>query len=256
MKPYHCIIIFAALVLSAALASMKSYRCTESYILSDMNQALLTTLHDTQDQWITPDTIRSYRANLKIEGLRDKNIISYVMRDEDKWHATKTSGMLATKMMTLQGNTVQGLANCSMLDIFGMSNQRLPMGLSMLAMVWAIGSMLYFRKRHSAVMLTDIGEMTYDELSGIFYNHQNKEVKFTPMQHQLMQMFWQNDHHILTKQEICDRLWPKKPDANETLYTLIRRIKPIIESNSTLKIESDRGKSYRLVNKQDTELLD
>ena len=51
---------------------------------------------------------------------------------------------------------------------------------------------------------------------------------------------------VVGKQEICDRLWPKKPDANDTLYTLIKRIKPIIEAHSTLKIESDRGKSYSL----------
>ena len=251
MKHYHSIIIFAALILSAALASVKSYKCTENDILSDMNRALLITLHDTQDQWITPDTIRSYRANLKMEELRDKNIISYVMRDNDKRHAAATGGMLATRMMTLRGNTVQGLASCSMLDIFGMSNQRLPMGLSIMAMVWAMGSMAYFRKRHPIIpILPSMGEMSYDELSDTFYNQKKEEVKFTPMQHQLMQMFWQSEHHILTKQEICDQLWPKKPDASETLYTLIRRIKPIIESNSSLKIESDRGKAYRLVGKR------
>ena len=256
MKPYHCIIIFAALVLSAALASMKSYRCTESYILSDMNRALAITLHDTQDQWITPDTIRCYRANLENEGLRDRSIISYVVRDEDKRRFASTDGMLATKIMALQKNKVQGLASCSMLDILCMSNQRVPMGLTIMAMLWGMGSMLYFRKRQQLSIMPSLGEMTYDELSVTFYNRKNEEVKFTPMQHQLMQMFWENEHHILTKQEICDRLWPKKPDANETLYTLIRRIKPIIESNSTLKIESDRGKSYRLVNKRDIELPD
>ena len=39
---------------------------------------------------------------------------------------------------------------------------------------------------------------------------------------------------------------PKKPDATDTLYTLIRRLKPVIEQHSDLKIESDRSKSYRL----------
>ena len=55
---------------------------------------------------------------------------------------------------------------------------------------------------------------------------------------------------IKTWQEICDHLWPKKPDATDTLYTLIKRVKPIIEANSNLKIESDRGKSYTLEIKQ------
>ena len=47
--------------------------------------------------------------------------------------------------------------------------------------------------------------------------------------------------------EICDALWPKKPDAHETLYTLVRRLKPVIEQQSDLKIVSDRSKAYRLV---------
>jgi len=50
----------------------------------------------------------------------------------------------------------------------------------------------------------------------------------------------------LSKAEICDALWPKKEDASETLCTLIRRLKPIIEEHSYFKIESDRSKSYGL----------
>ena len=66
------------------------------------------------------------------------------------------------------------------------------------------------------------------------------------MQHQLMEMFFLSPTHSLTKSEICAALWPKKPDASETLYTLIKRLKPVIEQHSDLKIESDRGKAYEL----------
>ena len=66
-------------------------------------------------------------------------------------------------------------------------------------------------------------------------------------QQQLMEMFFRSEAHQLTKTEICDALWPKKPDASETLYTLIRRLKPIVEQHSDLKIEADRGKSYGLI---------
>jgi DNA-binding response OmpR family regulator len=66
------------------------------------------------------------------------------------------------------------------------------------------------------------------------------------MQQQLMEMLWQSPTHQLSKAEICDALWPKKEVASETLYTLIRRLKPIIEEDSDLKIKSDRGKSYGL----------
>ena len=66
------------------------------------------------------------------------------------------------------------------------------------------------------------------------------------MQHRLLVLFMQAEGHRLTKQDICDQLWPKKPDASDTLYTLIRRLKPVIEANSRLRIACDRGRSYSL----------
>ena len=81
---------------------------------------------------------------------------------------------------------------------------------------------------------------------GNFVDAKGCIIKLTPMQQQLMEMLWKSPSHKLSKAEICDALWPKKEDASETLYTLIRRLKPIIEEHSDLKIESDRGKSYGL----------
>ena len=82
---------------------------------------------------------------------------------------------------------------------------------------------------------------------GHFVDAKGCVVKLTPMQQQLMEMLWLSPTRQLSKTEICDALWPKKPDANETLYTLIRRLKPIIEQHSDLKIEVNRGKSYGLI---------
>ena len=71
-------------------------------------------------------------------------------------------------------------------------------------------------------------------------------VKLTPMQHALLLMFFQTPRHQLTKQHICEALWPKKPDASDTLYTLIKRIKPVLETEGRLKVTSERGRDYRL----------
>ena len=81
---------------------------------------------------------------------------------------------------------------------------------------------------------------------GQFTDAQGHVVKLTPMQQQLMELLWHTPSHQVAKAEICDALWPKKPDASDTLYTLIKRLKPIIEQHSNLKIEVDRGKSYCL----------
>ena len=83
-------------------------------------------------------------------------------------------------------------------------------------------------------------------VDGRFVDAKGSVVKLTPMQQQLMEMLWQSPSHRLSKTEICDALWPKKENASETLYTLIRRLKPIVEEHSNLKIEADRGRAYEL----------
>ena len=90
------------------------------------------------------------------------------------------------------------------------------------------------------------GDLRYSESESRFFNAKGEYVKLTPMQQQLMELLWHTPSHQVAKAEICDALWPKKPDASDTLYTLIKRLKPIIEQHSNLKIEVDRGKSYCL----------
>ena len=46
--------------------------------------------------------------------------------------------------------------------------------------------------------------------------------------------------------DICRNLWPRKENAKESLYTLVRRLKPIVESNTNLKVVADKGGYYRL----------
>ena len=94
--------------------------------------------------------------------------------------------------------------------------------------------------------MTHYGGLRFSESESRFYGADGNLVQLTPMQHQLMEMFFLSPSHSLTKTEICNALWPKKPDASETLYTLIRRLKPVIEQHSDLKIESDRSKAYQL----------
>jgi DNA-binding response OmpR family regulator len=116
-----------------------------------------------------------------------------------------------------------------------------------MTLLWA--AFCLYRHRQNVMQLAGMlqyGGLCYAEADGAFYDVQGQRIKLTPMQQQLLEMFFRSDAHQLTKTEICDALWPKKPDASETLYTLIRRLRPIIEEHSDLKIESDRGKSYGL----------
>ena len=111
-------------------------------------------------------------------------------------------------------------AKCSAATIFSMSDQKPASVLWAMALLWGLYCFWHYRKQ---VPLVAFGGLAYSEVDRCFYNAKGKQVKLT-----------------------CDTLWPKKDDANDTLYTLIRRLKPIIEEHSDLKIESDRGRSYEL----------
>lgn len=232
LKGYHSIIIFAIIVMSAVFSSVSSYRRAQYAIAKDMDKALALTLKEYPHSYITPDTIQSYRSHLSIDLLKQNSNLCYVEKEDKKYH-------------------IESYANCSMLDILGMSNQRTSLSLSVLAMLWGMWCLYYNRRKRmtgTTGWVDTYGSLAYSAEKDCFFNQKdNQPIKFTPMQHQLMQLFMKADRHQLSKQEICDALWPKKPDASETLYTLIRRIKPIIEKGSNLRIESERGKAYRLI---------
>lgn len=228
MKPYASIIVFALLVLSSSVASIGSYCATEKQIARDLNQALALTLKEKCDNVITPDTIRTFNNHLQLTALRGKAVISVAARQKD----------------------FRCYAHCSAATVFAISDQRLPMTLVSLAMLWIIISTVYFRRYKPTDNNTQCyGGLVFNAADNQFYNTHHEHVKLTPMQQQLMEMFFHSPAHVLTKQEICNTLWPKKDDASDTLYTLIRRLKPIIEANSNLHIEVDRGRAYELKDK-------
>ena len=268
MKPYHSFIIFLAFIVSAICASASSYRCTEDDIVSDMNRALVITLHDRQDQWLTPDTIQDFRSHLRIDLLRETCTLCYVVDEKRGLRRVSSRDRnrqrLTSDAMTMNSHTIRGYANCSFADVFGMSNQRTPLALTLMAMMWAVATTLYNRRQTNTAIApcpeafipndnaitpsgrTSLGTLSYSTDDDCFYAiADGQPVKFTPMQQQLMRMFFSSNSHQLTKVEICSTLWPKKPDASETLYTLIRRVKPIIKEYG-LSIEADRGRAYRI----------
>lgn len=222
---------FCFFMLCALCTGINSYNRTKGLIAQDVNSALEQVLAKMPDNVVTTDTIRCYRNCLTIAELKDTAGIA--MR------TVRRDGRLETKLVAE--------ANCSFATTFMMSDQKASGSLLMVAMLWLLGSLWYVRRNRPELIVQ--GGLSY---GGIVYNNDKfmtqsgEQIHLTPMQHSLLEMFITAETHTLSKQEICDRLWPKKPDANDTLYTLIRRIKPIIEAHSALKIESDRGRSYSL----------
>ena len=225
MKQKHLVIVLFGLILASSATSFGSYRSTEQMVESDLSQALTQALAQQKSDVITQDTIRTFNSNLQIAELRGK----------------------ATIAIDAESRQFKAYARCSQATIFSLSDQRPTAILWTITLMWA--AFCFYRYRQNTELIINrlqYGGLSFAETEKTFYDAQGKPIKLTPMQQQLMEMFFNSGNHQLTKTEICDALWPKKPDASETLYTLIRRIKPIIEQNSNLKIESDRGKAYRL----------
>jgi len=232
MKQQHAVIVLFALILASSLTSLDSYRSTSQRVNEDMDRALAITMQEQQSDVISQDTIRTFNSHLQIAALRGKATLAVDTRSATQFKPR---------------------AHCSKATIFSLSDQRPAALLWVLTALWAMFFFLSEKLRvksealftfHSS--LTPFGGLTYAEAEGRFYAADGNPVQLTPMQHQLMEMFFHSPTHSLSKSEICEALWPKKPDASDTLYTLIRRLKPVIEQHSNLKIESDRSKSYRL----------
>ncbi len=187
-------------------------------VTEDMNQALAKALEEQQSEVISADTIRVFNNYLQTEDLKGKAVLAL---DTEKGFQPRPQVSTAT--------------------ILALSDQRPSMVLWSMVVLWGMYCLYQHRRR---VTMGMFGGLVLQE--GSFVDAKGCVVRLTPMQQQLMEMLWQSPSHKLSKTEICDALWPKKEDASETLYTLVRRLKPIIEEHSNLKIEVDRGRAYGL----------
>lgn len=245
MKHYHALIVFALLVLPSVFFSWQNVQTVKKEIRMDMSQALAKALEEQETFEITPDTIQNYCQHLQMEGLKSHSFIYYAREDEQNLLCSK-------KYTKKRGDKVyqyQCYASCSFAAIWGMSDQRVPLAFLLLSLLWVVGSSFYFKRRKN-VQVCSLGQLSYSAEEGHFYDKNNQKIYLTPMQEQLMKMFMSSDNLTLSKQDICAALWPKKPDASDTLYTLIKRIKPIVEERFCMKIVSDRGKNYSLIDKE------
>lgn len=304
MKPYFSVIIFILLSASSVITGADRYIDTKHKIESDLTNALNSTLADKGYLWVTADTIKAYRQlqnstsghvsmlindksfarNLSIPWLRDKAYISFDIINngnkanlKDKSLASVNGDTIIISPQTIKNKDISVVfrshAECSYATIFRMSDQRLPALLSLMAVLWAMMSFTYIRRKQTDLQqetsvpaygnkscmankekkptynehTITVGNMSFDNKAEIFYSPDNTEIRLTPMQFDIMKMFFRSENHKLTKTEICNSLWPKKDNADETLYAMIRRLKPVIETNSNLKIEVERGKAYKLI---------
>ena len=263
----------------------RSYLKTERLVISDLNQALQHTVLQHKDLWLNTDTIHTYARlqavmggpvsvsssnrkfteALSIPQLRDISSLSLHIVQKNDPVSTYTeipTGYLSSDTLLWLSTaadvsgltlTFRGYAHCSTGLIFSLSDQTLPALLLLTALLWGTFSFFYFKRRICVTSqnqpkeeLITFGNLSLSLPEACFYNENMKKLKLTPMQYALMELFYRSPSHLLLKSDICQSLWPGKDNADETLYTLIRRLKPIIENYSNLKITTDRGRAYEL----------
>ncbi len=200
------------------MTSLDRFRTTSRIVAEDMDQALAKTLEEQQSDVISADTIRVFNSHLQMKELRGKAVLTV---DTKRDFRPRPQVSAAT--------------------ILSLSDQRPSMVLWSMVLFWGLYCIFQHRKRMTIGMY---GGLALED--GQFIDAKGNVVRLTPMQQQLMEMLWLSPSHQLSKTDICNVLWPKKENANDTLYTLVKRLKPIIEQHSDLKIEADRGKSYGL----------
>ena len=243
-----------------------------------MNQDTLKTYSRLSAVFGNPVSIESYNKDfaeaLKLEQLKDKSgIIVHVKNKKaiDKPVTDATSGKDQTKnylasdtIIWLSANlnlpessqedlgiSFQGYVNYSASDVLALTDKKAPLLLLLLALMAGCLSWFLMRRKQAETPvqkenLIAFGNLTFSCDKACFYKEDQEKLRLTPQQYKVMEMFYLTSSHILARTDICEALWPGKENADETLNTLIRRLRPLIEENSNLKITTDRGRAYQL----------
>ena len=243
-----------------------------------MNQDTLKTYSRLSTAFGNPVSIESYNKDfaeaLKLEQLKDKSgIIVHVKNKKaiDKPVTDATPGKDQTKnylasdtIIWLSANlnfpessledlgiSFQGYVNYSASDVLALTDKKAPLLLLLLALMAGCLSWFLMRRKQAETPvqkenLIAFGNLTFSCDKACFYKEDQEKLRLTPQQYKIMEMFYLTSSHILARTDICEALWPGKENADETLNTLIRRLRPLIEENSNLKITTDRGRAYQL----------
>lgn len=250
-----------ALMIAAVLTSCFSYSDAKRDIASDLNEAMLAMVSENSELWTRRDTIAALRkihetthkpiiyqasdVNFRNPELKDAAYFALVLVDKKNVALKIQGSKIATDSIRLVPENaadgvaiqVQGFADCSMATVFAASDQTLP-GVLLMLSILSMASMLVWRRRGTRMQTSGVSVSTpaANPLDGI---------KLTPMQRQLAQMLLDAPGMRVDKATLCTSLWGNKGNAEESLYTLVRRTKTAL-SVAGIEIRCNRGDSYEL----------
>ncbi len=249
------------LMIASLVSCCLSYSNARQNLTDDLNEAIIALANENSELWTQQDTIVALRkmhqithkpmiyqaseVNFKNPVLKDEAYFTLALVDK-KNAAPKIQGskIASDSIMLIPERArdglaiqVQGFADCSMATVFSASDQTVPgvlFTLSLLSMV----SIFVWRRKEIEIPEIELAS----ENSAI---HPLDGIKLTPMQRQFAQMLLDAPDMRVDKTAICASLWGNKSNAEESLYTLVRRTKTALAS-ANIEIICNRGESYQL----------
>lgn len=249
-----------ALLLASVITCCFSYSNAKESIANDLNDAVLALANENSELWTRPDTIAAIRhlhetihkpliyqasdVNFRNPSLKDEAYFTLALVDnKNVSHRIEGNRIASDSIMLMPEHAAEGLAiqvrgfaDCSMASVFYASDQTLP-GILFALSILTMASMFIWKRKET--------ETPEAEIIAISASPSLDGIKLTPMQRQLTRMLLEAPGMKVDKRSLCESLWGNKSNAEESLYTLVKRTKAAL-AEANMEIVCNRGDSYEL----------
>ena len=256
----YAMFIPLALMIASVITCCFSYSNAKRNIANDLNDAMYALANEKSELWTRPDTIAAIRhlnetthqplvyqasdVNFRNPVLKDEAYFTLALVDDNNGTYRIGGNKIASDSIILMparsvdglAIQVQGFADCSIASIFCASDQTLP-GILFSLSILSMASMFIWKRKE-----TDTPEVEFATISG---SPSLDGIKLTPMQRQLTRMLLEAPGMKVDKRSLCESLWGNKSNAEESLYTLVKRTKNAL-AQANMEIVCNRGDSYEL----------
>ena len=247
-------------MIASVISCCFSYSKAKQTIADDLNDAMFALANENSELWTRPDTVAAIRQmyetthkpliyeasdiNFKNSSLKDEAYFTLALVDKKNASPGIRGNKIASDSIMLVPECatdglaimVQGFADCSMASVFRTSDQTLP-GILFSLSILSLTGIFAWRKR--TPVMSQAGVVAVTEMPTL------DGIKLTPMQRQFAQMLLDAPEMKVDKRTLCESLWYNKSNAEESLYTLVRRTKAAL-AKANMEIICNRGDSYEL----------
>ncbi len=279
MKNLRYMIAFPVLlIIVSVVGGWRCYDRAKTDMVRDLNQALERVVASSATVDGVLETLPTLQGSpmltfgggqtdlarqLQIPTLRDTACISYCLsnvREQSSDASALQTARICSDTIMLARHTAEGVetvvtvkayANPTLASIISYGGSAWPLT-SFIAGVLMLGMMLMAHRTATKAQCageTVIQQQHSPALTASATKCGN--LNLTPMQEQLMQLFYASPSRTLSREEICSALWPKKDSPEDGLYTFISRMKSSLAGQSSLRIVNRRGREYVLVDEMD-----